>query len=158
LQIWAEADRLAAIASRRNIGQRALPCGKGSDPVGIIASRIDPEICDLHHSLPNAAGFIAVTHAWRSLLESTDGNRVGGFPMSPRRPLETASRRGLPLRVAILGGGMGGLSCAHELARELSCEHAGPAEITVYDAAAKLGGKARSHYVPATGTDGRGDL
>jgi 15-cis-phytoene desaturase len=62
----------------------------------------------------------------------------------------------MSMRVAILGGGMGGLSCAHELARELGREH--PAEITVYDAAAKLGGKARSHYVPGTGTDGRGDL
>src|SRR6516225_7040651 len=78
--------------------------------------------------------------------------------MSTRLSLATACRRGFALRVAILGGGMGGLSCAHELARELSREHAGAAEITVYDAAAQLGGKARSHYVPGTGTDGRGDL
>src|SRR5262245_26268746 len=102
-------------------------------------------------------GLLPSTRGGRLLLESTDGNRVGDFPMSPGLSLATACRRGSALRIAILGGGMGGLSCAHELARELS-EHAGPAEITVYDAAAELGGKARSHYVPGTGTDGRGDL
>jgi hypothetical protein len=42
-QIWAEANRLAATASQRNIGQRGLPCGKGSDLVGIMAA-----ICQQH--------------------------------------------------------------------------------------------------------------
>lgn len=46
---------------------------------------------------------------------------------------------------------MGGLACAHELARE-------GAEVTVYEAGHALGGKARSHYVPGTGTNGRRDL
>src|SRR5512135_2433689 len=55
------------------------------------------------------------------------------------------------LRVAILGGGMGGLSCAHELARE-------GVTVTVYEASEHLGGKARSHYVKGTGTGGRRDL
>ena len=57
-------------------------------------------------------------------------------------------------RVAILGGGVGGLSCAHELSQR-------GLEVTVYEAgtsSAHLGGKARSHYVPGTGTDGRRDL
>jgi uncharacterized protein with NAD-binding domain and iron-sulfur cluster len=54
-------------------------------------------------------------------------------------------------RVAIVGGGMGGLACAHELAgRGL--------EVTVYEARGALGGKARSHYVPGTGRGGRRDL
>ena len=57
----------------------------------------------------------------------------------------------MALRVAILGGGMGGLSCAHELVR------AG-AEVTVYEASEHLGGKARSHYVAGTGKGGRRDL
>src|SRR6516162_2850223 len=43
IQIWAKADRCAAIASRRDIGQRALPRSKGSDPVGIITA-----ICQQH--------------------------------------------------------------------------------------------------------------
>jgi uncharacterized protein with NAD-binding domain and iron-sulfur cluster len=54
-------------------------------------------------------------------------------------------------RVAIVGGGMGGLACAHELAgRGL--------DVTIYEAGHALGGKARSHYLPGTGTDGRRDL
>jgi uncharacterized protein with NAD-binding domain and iron-sulfur cluster len=54
-------------------------------------------------------------------------------------------------RIAILGGGMGGLSCAHELSlRGL--------DVTVYEASQHLGGKARSHYVSGTGTNGRRDL
>ncbi len=58
---------------------------------------------------------------------------------------------GRPLRVAVLGGGMGGLACAHELARE-------GVEVTIHEAGHALGGKARSHYVPGTGTNGRRDL
>jgi 15-cis-phytoene desaturase len=54
-------------------------------------------------------------------------------------------------RVAILGGGMGGLSCAHELGRR-------GLDVTIYEASPHLGGKARSHYVAGTGTDGRRDL
>jgi hypothetical protein len=38
IQIWAEANRLAAIAARRNIGECTLPHGKGSDSVGVIAT------------------------------------------------------------------------------------------------------------------------
>jgi 15-cis-phytoene desaturase len=53
--------------------------------------------------------------------------------------------------VAILGGGMGGLACAHELAR------AG-LRVTVWEASDALGGKAKSQYLPGTGTDGRRDL
>ncbi|HSO33930.1 MAG TPA: FAD-dependent oxidoreductase, partial [Labilithrix sp.] len=56
-----------------------------------------------------------------------------------------------PPRVAILGGGMGGLACAHELVR------AG-VEVTVHEAGHALGGKARSHYLSGTGTEGRRDL
>jgi len=63
------------------------------------------------------------------------------------------SRRGLggAPRVAILGGGMGGLACAHELVRR-------GVDVTVYEAGRFVGGKARSHYVAGTGTDGRRDL
>jgi uncharacterized protein with NAD-binding domain and iron-sulfur cluster len=54
-------------------------------------------------------------------------------------------------RVAVLGGGMGGLSCAHELVRL-------GLDVTVYEAGRFVGGKARSHYVAGTGTEGRRDL
>lgn len=46
---------------------------------------------------------------------------------------------------------MGGLACAHELAR------AGVA-VTIFEASTTLGGKARSQYLPGTGTEGRRDL
>jgi uncharacterized protein with NAD-binding domain and iron-sulfur cluster len=54
-------------------------------------------------------------------------------------------------RVIVLGGGVGGLSAAHELVER-------GFEVTVYEARDRPGGKARSMPVPASGTDGRGDL
>ncbi len=53
--------------------------------------------------------------------------------------------------VAILGGGVGGLSAAHELAERGFA-------VTVYERQAAFGGKARSMSVPGTGTGGRKDL
>ncbi len=53
--------------------------------------------------------------------------------------------------VAVLGGGVGGLSAAHELAER-------GFDVTVYEARAQFGGKARSMPVPGSGTDGRADL
>jgi uncharacterized protein with NAD-binding domain and iron-sulfur cluster len=53
--------------------------------------------------------------------------------------------------VIVLGGGVGGLSAAHELVER-------GFEVTVYEARDRPGGKARSMPVPGSGTDGRGDL
>ncbi|TMH31261.1 MAG: FAD-dependent oxidoreductase [Betaproteobacteria bacterium] len=53
--------------------------------------------------------------------------------------------------VAILGGGVGGLSAAHELAER-------GFEVTVYERNAVFGGKARSLSVAASGVGGRKDL
>jgi uncharacterized protein with NAD-binding domain and iron-sulfur cluster len=53
--------------------------------------------------------------------------------------------------VAVLGGGVGGLSAAHELSKR-------GFGVTVYEARAVFGGKARSIPVPGTGKDGRPDL
>ncbi|WP_246127444.1 hydroxysqualene dehydroxylase [Amycolatopsis rhizosphaerae] len=53
-------------------------------------------------------------------------------------------------RVAVLGGGMAGLTAAHELIER-------GFEVTVYESTA-LGGKARSIPMPGTGTMGRADL
>ena len=38
VKIWAEADRLVAIAPWRDVGPNAPLGGKGSDPVGVIAT------------------------------------------------------------------------------------------------------------------------
>src|SRR3954468_4568375 len=54
-------------------------------------------------------------------------------------------------RVAVLGGGVAGLTAAHELAERGFA-------VTVYEARDRLGGKARSLPVPGSGTDGRRDL
>jgi uncharacterized protein with NAD-binding domain and iron-sulfur cluster len=53
--------------------------------------------------------------------------------------------------VAVLGGGVAGLSAAHELAERGFA-------VTVYESAARFGGKARSYGVRGSGTDGRHDL
>ena len=54
-------------------------------------------------------------------------------------------------RVAVLGGGVAGLTAAHELAERGFA-------VTVYEARDRLGGKARSLPVPGSGTGGRHDL
>src|SRR5688572_13926190 len=54
--------------------------------------------------------------------------------------------------VAVLGGGVGGLSAAHELSER-------GFEVDVYEARPdRFGGKARSYPFPSSGTDGRADL
>ena len=54
-------------------------------------------------------------------------------------------------RVAVFGGGPGGLTAAHELAER-------GFDVTVYERHDVLGGKTRSYSVPGTGTGGRKDL
>jgi uncharacterized protein with NAD-binding domain and iron-sulfur cluster len=54
-------------------------------------------------------------------------------------------------RVIILGGGIAGLSAAHELIERRF-------EVEIYESLAIPGGKARSIPLPGTGTDGRRDL
>ncbi|NNC52854.1 MAG: NAD(P)-binding protein [Erythrobacter sp.] len=61
------------------------------------------------------------------------------------------------LSVAIIGGGVAGMSAAHELMRRNG--HGVDYDITVYDANPnRCGGKARSIPAPNSGTDGREDL
>src|SRR5216683_334618 len=54
-------------------------------------------------------------------------------------------------KVVILGGGIGGLSAAHELVER-------GFQVSVYEQREDWGGKARSYGAPATGTQGRRDL
>ena len=57
----------------------------------------------------------------------------------------------MSIRVAVLGGGVAGLSAAHELIER-------GFEVAVYETKNVFGGKARSLSVANTGTDGRKDL
>ncbi|MFD4429805.1 FAD-dependent oxidoreductase [Nocardia sp. NPDC058497] len=80
---------------------------------------------------------------------------VAGAALAVAPPGASAARRSPLLRsggkaVAIFGGGMAGLSAAHELAER-------GYEVTVYEPAF-LGGKARSMGVPGTASPGRAEL
>jgi 15-cis-phytoene desaturase len=80
--------------------------------------------------------------------ESDDVPRIikalGGVTPPPPPPA-------VPKRVAILGGGIGGLTAAHELIdRGFS--------VDVYEAKSEAGGKACSQFITGTGTNGRKDL
>ena len=57
----------------------------------------------------------------------------------------------MAIRVAVLGGGVGGLSAAHELIER-------GFDVTVYERRNVFGGKARSIPVPDTAQGGRKDL
>src|SRR3954454_7820203 len=57
----------------------------------------------------------------------------------------------MPKRVLVLGGGVGGMSAAHELSER-------GFEVEVHEAKPVPGGKARTIYVPGTGAGGRPDL
>jgi 15-cis-phytoene desaturase len=57
----------------------------------------------------------------------------------------------MSIRVAVLGGGVGGLTAAHELIER-------GFEVSVYERRDVIGGKARSLSVPNTGKNGRKDL
>lgn len=57
----------------------------------------------------------------------------------------------MSIRVAVLGGGVAGLSAAHELI-ERDCS------VTVFETKSVFGGKARSLLVPGSGTQGRKNL
>ena len=54
-------------------------------------------------------------------------------------------------KVIVIGGGVAGLTAAHELAQR-------GFEVDVYEAREAWGGKARSQPVPGSGTNGRKDL
>jgi uncharacterized protein with NAD-binding domain and iron-sulfur cluster len=55
------------------------------------------------------------------------------------------------MKVIVLGGGVAGMSAAHELAER-------DFEVVVYETRAIPGGKARSMPVPGSGIGGRPDL
>jgi uncharacterized protein with NAD-binding domain and iron-sulfur cluster len=87
-------------------------------------------------------------HTRRRFLTAT-GGAAGAIALGPG--IASAAPASGARRVAVLGGGVSGLSAAHELAER------GYA-VTVYEYYDALGGKARSMEVPGTGTGGRAPL
>ena len=77
------------------------------------------------------------------------GLAAASVPEAAARPRARRRRRAQPA-VAVLGGGVAGLTAAHELAER-------GFDVTVYERKA-LGGKARSIPVAGTARDGRRDL
>lgn len=109
-------------------------------------------------SLDRRAAFVAQT-----LTKPRGGLRVVARLIRSREsddvPLIIAALRGKQptsrptarKRVAVLGGGIGGLTAAHELIER-------GFDVDVYEAQADAGGKARSQFLEGTGTGGRRDL
>lgn len=71
--------------------------------------------------------------------------------MSTQPHPRKAPQPGKKVRVAVLGGGVGGLSAAQELVER-------GFDVAVYERRDAWGGKARSTKKPGTGRDGRDDL
>lgn len=93
-------------------------------------------------------------HSRRRFLTATGGTVagvVGGGTVGALGAAGSAAAASSGKRVAVLGGGVSGLSAAHELAER-------GYEVTVYEYYDALGGKARSMDVPGTGTGGRKPL
>ncbi|MBB4779349.1 hydroxysqualene dehydroxylase [Streptomyces rapamycinicus] len=93
-------------------------------------------------------------HSRRRFLTATGGavaGVVGGGTAGALGTAGSAAAASSGKRVAVLGGGVSGLSAAHELAER-------GYEVTVYEYYDALGGKARSMDVPGTGTGGRKPL
>ncbi|MFJ5839915.1 FAD-dependent oxidoreductase [Streptomyces shenzhenensis] len=93
-----------------------------------------------------------VGHSRRRFLAAAGGMAAGGAATALAAAGGAAAAPGAAGKsVAVLGGGVSGLSAAHELAER------GYA-VTVYEYYDALGGKARSMDVPGTGTGGRRPL
>lgn len=99
--------------------------------------------------MPSASGNPA-SLSRRTLLKGAGVAAIGAGlgTFQPHRYAGASTAAGK--RVAVLGGGMAGLTAAHELAER-------GFEVTVYERKA-LGGKARSIPVPGTAADGRTEL
>src|SRR4051794_36323768 len=91
----------------------------------------------------------ASSSAPRAVTSSSPAIRCCSTPV--RVTTRTSTDGCVVTSVAVLGGGVGGLSAAHELATR-------GFDVVVYEARDEFGGKARSILAPEPGTDGRAPL
>src|SRR5688572_4996021 len=113
---------------RRRSVLRALSAGAASALVGCGSPGLDPDLPSGGESPENEAL----------------GQRSSGLVSTPQGCVESG-------RVIVLGGGVSGMSAAHELAER-------GFEVSVYELRATPGGKARSIEKRGTGSGGRRDL
>ncbi|GGV01414.1 phytoene dehydrogenase [Actinomadura cremea] len=113
----------------------AVASGGGDRPGGVDRRRF-------------VAGTLAGAGALALAGTMGGGRAAAAQPATRRAP--GAGRRAAGRRVAVFGGGMGGLTVAHELAER-------GFQVTVYERKA-WGGKCRSMPVPGTGAGGRQPL
>lgn len=141
------------IATARDMAWRSAVELAHLDEVGQIpviaamdrrAARIAEELARPRVPLRFIASFIRAKES--DDVAATIRALAGPSPVSPVTTAATARRR-----VIVLGGGIGGLTAAHELV-------ARGFEVDVYEASAEIGGKAKSQGVPGTGVGGRPDL
>jgi 15-cis-phytoene desaturase len=119
---------LELLSMRRRSVLRALSAGAASAVVGCGSPDLDPQR----------------TASGESPRRSPLGKHSSALVRAPQACVESG-------RVIVLGGGVSGMSAAHELAER-------GFEVSVYELRGTPGGKARSIEKAGTGTDGRRDL
>lgn len=84
-----------------------------------------------------------------TVVETSKSSQHGSISSSDRRSYTTTNTESPPSDIAVLGGGLTGLTTAYYLARFLP-----KAKITIYEAGDRLGGWVRSDKVQVSGADG----
>ena len=115
--------------------------------------RVADELRDLEVQNFAIAGLFAFSTRSRLHLAGRQSPVAAAIAAATARGFERACERDTAMRrhVIVLGGGVGGMSAAHELIER-------GFRVTVYEKGDMPGGKARSFGVPGTGTNGRRDL
>jgi 15-cis-phytoene desaturase len=115
----------------------------------LVMARLDGRAALVAKNIVKPWGGLHLVARMIRARESSDVPRIinalrGAPPPAPPPPT-------VPKRVAVLGGGIGGMTAAHELIER-------GFEVDVYEARSEAGGKACSQFIAGTGTNGRKDL
>lgn len=119
------------------------------DPLGrsAVMATLDRRAAFVAQTLTKPRGGLRVVARLIRARESDDIPLI----IAALRGKQPAPRPIVRKRVAVLGGGIGGLTAAHELVER-------GFDVDVYEAEPEAGGKARSQYLAGTATGGRKEL